>query len=381
MDDAATLLARYQPQELTSFQTDQQVFAARFSPCGNFLAAGGFDSTVRRWNAELKMPEPPAEAPDPKAKRKAAPPKIDPPQQLSSLTGHGGWVQGLAFSPQGEFLYSADSWGKLCAWRYADENPQPVWSVDSAHDGWIQMVAVSPNGELVATVGNDRMVRVFDAATGAKRLELAGHTDIVFAVAFHPSGKTLVSGDLRAVIKEWSIPAGDHTRDIDASALYKYDRIQEVGGVRVLTFDADGGVLAAGGTEVAGGGSVTGSPTLLLIDYESAKTTQKIVLGTRNDVYIHDVCFHPGGFLIIGTSGTPGNGKFICHRPGDEKPFFEHTKISNVHGVSLHPNGTRVAVTGTNRSSAGNGRRTGEDGEYANNVSPIHLFDLGPQQA
>ena len=37
------------PKELKAFQNDRQLCVARFSPCGQFLAAGAMESTVRRW--------------------------------------------------------------------------------------------------------------------------------------------------------------------------------------------------------------------------------------------------------------------------------------------------------------------------------------------
>jgi WD40 repeat protein len=54
-------------------------------------------------------------------------------------------------------------------------------------------VAWSADGKLIASGGQDRIVRVWDAATGKQLLALAGHNRTISAVAFSRDGKRLVS--------------------------------------------------------------------------------------------------------------------------------------------------------------------------------------------
>ena len=116
------------------------------------------------------------------------------------MTAHRGWVSGLAFGPQGKTVYTADSWGQVCAWPYADETPQPIWKNGKAHDGWIRSLAVSQDGRLLVTCGRDRVVRVWNAADGSRLHEFTGHAEDIYCVAIHPDGKSVVSGDLKGNI-------------------------------------------------------------------------------------------------------------------------------------------------------------------------------------
>ena len=188
-DDAKSLSARYAPKELKSFKTDLQLGLVRFSPCGVFLFAGGLDGTVRRWKAAG-----------------------DDFAELPPLVGRRGWVQAIAFGRDRQIITS-DSWGGLCSWSYAEDQPARNWSNDVAHDGWIRAVAVSPDVSLVATCGRDQQVRVWSAVDGARRLELGGHNEDVFCVAFHPSGRSLVSGDSKGVLKHWDLGTGACMRE------------------------------------------------------------------------------------------------------------------------------------------------------------------------
>ncbi len=83
------------PTIVTSVPHGGQLWQARFNPAGDMLCAAAYDATVRRWRvAGSELTE------------------------LGPLTGHQGWVQTIAFTPDGGRLLSADSWGRLSCWDY-----------------------------------------------------------------------------------------------------------------------------------------------------------------------------------------------------------------------------------------------------------------------
>ena len=125
-----------------------------------------------------------------------------------------------------------------------------------------------------------------------------------------------------------------------------------------------------------------GDPTksllgVLLFDVAARELKRTLSLGAPTQCLVHDIHLHDEGFVMAVTSGTPGQGQLVFQRPEDDEPFYLNTKMPNCHSLSLHPDGSQLAVVATNRGSNGNGRRLDKEGRYPGNSSPIHFFHLG----
>ncbi len=345
------LLAKYQPKQFKTLDADPQVSAARFSPCGKLLVAGGYDARVRRWNFQT-----------------------EDFAELPALDGHHGWVEGIAFSKEGDKLFTADSWGKLVCWTDTTaEKPTAKWQHDQAHDGWVRELAVSPDGKLLASVALDHKLKLWSTDDGKLQHELPIVED-PRAVRFHPDG-TLLVGDAKGIV-HWLKLDGSEIKKFDAGVLFALSRLQDCGGVQCLALDKEAKLLAVGGCAPKNGGTVVGVPTLLIFDVVSGKQQARFELGTQQDVNVADLHFHDEGFLSLITYGTPGQGQLIYVRPEEKAPFHTEKKLANPHSLSWHPDGKRFAVAATNGGSNGNGRPVGKDGKYLGNKSPIHLFAI-----
>jgi WD40 repeat protein len=81
------------------------------------------------------------------------------------------------------------------------------------HFGWVQAVAFSPDGKLVVSGSWDDIIKLWDPATGTLQQTLEGHSGWVEAVVFSSDGKSLGAGQRRLNI--------DHSLSETASGPYK----------------------------------------------------------------------------------------------------------------------------------------------------------------
>lgn len=352
-----------EPRQIGIIEQDAHSTGLCYSPCGRILAAPAFDGSVRRWKMdsitgagekEFSLPE------------------------WTPVNGHNGFSSALAFHPHRLIAYSADSWGQLMAWPYLSEKAEPLWIEDQAHDGWIRELAMGSQGDWLVTCGRDKNVRIFASVDGSLLRNLEGHDDDVYVVAVHPSGKWIVSGDLRGRIIQWEVATGKIVKEFDATDFYLLHRLQDIAGVRKLSFDKDGNTLILSGGIPTGGGNVVGSARIRMWDFSSSKVKHDIEVGDKSkDVFAHDFALHPEGFIITATTGQPGQGNLILIQPGEKDPIYKSSKGTvNCHGVALSPDYKQFAVSTTSKGSNGNGRRLDADGKYPNNSSPIYLFSL-----
>ncbi|MCE9532059.1 MAG: WD40 repeat domain-containing protein, partial [Planctomycetes bacterium] len=348
--DPKALEAKYKPKQFKVLPLNQQLCSIRLSPDGKLLVAGTFEGGLRRWDFST-----------------------DQFTELTPLAGHNGWVQSIAFHTDGKRLFSCDSWGRLSAWPIAEKDAKPLWSIADAHDGWIHAIALSPDGTKLASAGRDKTVRISSTADG-KKIAVFPHTEDVLSVAFHPDGKSLVSGDHKGIIRQWDLATGKATREFDAKTMYMLDRIQDVGGVRCFLFDKAGSILIAGGAIPTSGGFVTATSVILVYDWATGKVKHTIKSADDKQGYVLDMAFHPDGFLMAVSSGQPGTGRLFFQNLEDPQAFFSQP-LANCHALALQPGG-RLIVSATNANSAGNGRPGKGKEDYPGNFSPLHVFDF-----
>jgi WD40 repeat protein len=296
------------------------LIGCRFDPSGRFVFAGSEDSTIQRW--EL-----------------AAGKKTD-------LTGHKSWVRGLAFLPKEKTLYSGDYTGRVLCWSTDADKPTPTRSIE-AHAGWVRALAVSPDGKLLATCGNDHLVKLWSLPECKLVREFTGHASHVYNVAFHRSGQRLASADLKGIVKDWDVAKGTVVRELDASVLHKYDTTfaADIGGVRSMAFDRNGKLLACAGiTEVSNAFAGVGKPLVVLFDWTTGKRKQALAPKEAFQGTAWGVAFHPSGF-VIGAGGGNG-GALWFWKPEEAQAFFTLKLPQNARDLDLHGDGKRLAVAG-----------------------------------
>jgi hypothetical protein len=68
-------------------------------------------------------------------------------------------------------------------------------------------LALSPDGKKLASAGTDRLLRVWDVASGKLEHTIENHADWVFGLAFAPDGKHLITGSRDKTAKVWDLTA------------------------------------------------------------------------------------------------------------------------------------------------------------------------------
>jgi WD40 repeat protein len=146
-------------------------------------------------------------------------------------------LAGLAFSPDGKLLATAAG-ATVRTWSVPEGSPVREYGTGTGTGaGTGGGLAFSPNGRLLAAVGSDGVISLFDVATRQALRHLAGHDSAVHALAFSPDGRLLASGGDDALVGLWEAATG--------RAVSRF--LGHAGPVRWVTFLPDGrGILSAG---------------------------------------------------------------------------------------------------------------------------------------
>ncbi len=151
--------------------------------------------------------------------------------RAAAFRGHTDLVTGVIASPDGKALASVSQDRTVKIWDVATGRERATLQERAAD------IAFSPDSRLLASAGDmDRTVKLWDVHTGRKRAVFRGHQDEVLAVAFSPDGKTLVSGSGDKTVKLWDLTAGQERATLRGHTSW----------VTAIAFSPDGKTLASG---------------------------------------------------------------------------------------------------------------------------------------
>ncbi|CAD6196397.1 unnamed protein product [Caenorhabditis auriculariae] len=83
--------------------------------------------------------------------------------------------------------------------------PWVLYRVLSGHTGWVRAVDVEPQNQWFASGGGDRIIKIWDLASGQLKLSLTGHISQVRAVKISPRHPFLFSGGEDKQVKCWDL--------------------------------------------------------------------------------------------------------------------------------------------------------------------------------
>ncbi|CAD5909305.1 nSTAND1 domain-containing NTPase [Planktothrix agardhii] len=190
------------------------------------------------------------------------------------------------------------------------------------HTDAIQTVSFSPDGEILATGGDDNIVKLWHQ-DGSFLQELSGHQDAVMSVNFSPDGDMIATASLDKTVRLWQKKQGKLWEETVES------RLQYSTAVHSVSFSKNGEIAI---------GLADGS-----IDLRKANGTQITTLKGHNDT-VRSVSFSPNGQTLATASADQ---TVILWRKQNNQTWSRlKTTLKHDHevfSVSFSPDGQTLA--------------------------------------
>jgi WD40 repeat protein len=312
-----------------------KVYDLAFSADGSLLASAGADHVIRIWDPTSGV-------------------------QVRALEGHSWEVWSCAFARDGR-LYSADGEGDIRAWDPSTGRPlfhvagntdaiwdcvfspdgqwlaaagnadARLWETNTgrlghilAHPDWVAGVRFSRDGKLIATLGGEGTVVLWDGATKTRLRDLVGHTADLCNCDFSPDGAHLVTAGRDGTARLWDTATAEAPHVLQSGVYELFS----------CAFSPDGSTLALAGHD----------GTLQLWDPATA-TWQRSLTGHTEDVTWCE--FSPDGTLL---ASAAQDGRLQCWRPATGETFWLHGHTGGITACRFSPDGTLLATTGYDRT-------------------------------
>jgi len=151
-----------------------------------------------------------------------------------TLYGHAGWLNSVAFSPDGKTLAAGGKSEAAILWD--PQAGQEVLRLNGPAD--IHALAFSPDGATLATAGWDGTIRLWDLSSGTVLFNLPGDPQsrqrANGALAFSPDGRLLAVAEHQQAVRVWDL----HTKQP------RYTLEGHTQPVVALAFSPDGKIIA-----------------------------------------------------------------------------------------------------------------------------------------
>merc|ERR1719440_619631 len=242
--------------------------------------------------------------------------------------------------------------------RARPEIPKPVWHppwklmrVISGHEGWVRTVAVDPSNEWFASSGNDRLIKIWDLASGTLKLSLTGHISTVRALAISDRHPYLFSASEDCEVKCWDLEQNmvirnyhGHLSGVYCVKLHPTLNILATGGrdssVRIWDMRTKMAIHVFGGhtnavcsieTQAAEPQFISGSMDRMVRMWDLAAGKCSVTL-TNHKKSIRALGIHPQEYSFV-SCGADNNKVWRCPRGVFERNLQGHNAIVNACAI------------------------------------------------
>ncbi|XP_014224937.1 pleiotropic regulator 1-like [Trichogramma pretiosum] len=243
--------------------------------------------------------------------------------------------------------------------------PWKLYRVISGHLGWVRCCAVEPGNEWFATGSADRIIKVWDLASGQLKISLTGHISSVRGLAFSPRHPYLFSCGEDKQVKCWDLEYNKvirhyhgHLSAVYSLALHPTIDVLVTAGrdctarvwdmrtkVNVHTLSGHTNTIASVVCQATDPQVITGShdSTIRLYDLAAGKSRATL---TNHKKSVRALTFHPT--LNMFASGSPDN---IKQWKADDGKFIQNLSGHNAIINCLAANEDGVLVSGADNGT------------------------------
>ena len=306
-------------------------------------------------------------------------------EKVLHLTEHEDMINSVEYSPDGQYLASADIAGKVKLWQMPAKEMQELTKLSSlltfSHDASVETMAIRSDNRYLATISNDYTVTVWDIPASISAQEpilfsaypLVGHAERISQIIFNRQGTLLAAVSKDGLVRVWDALSGSelltlvsnkHTRHIafspdgthlvtanDGGLVQIWD-VTPAGEVELLTInDLDGGVnqiaYSPDGSQLATAGS-DGQAKIW-----DAKTGALLTTLSGHQAAVRAVAFSPNG-TTLATASNDGTiklwetafGRELASIPAYADLPMNPIPENNNLGLTFTPDGTHLAAVG-----------------------------------